>query len=228
MIPVLVVRGKNINNVMGSCIKDYSFRVFKRKFHALCFSFVLQSTWCDCANGARSSSRSGSISGIEARIRTVPAVSPTIQATEDIIPASGPPYVTLDDLTNCSGLALGSPTRFGNMAAPLKYFLDTTGGIWQSGALINKPAGCFTSTSSPHGGQETTLLSMMLPLIHHGMVIVGVPYNETILFTTQTGGTPYGPSHVAGTDSNYPLSVEECQLSRALGKRLAELALKLV
>jgi len=168
------------------------------------------------------------VKGIEARIRTVPGVSPTIEAGEDSIPASGPPYVSLDDLANCAGLALGSPTRFGNMAAPLKYFLDTTSGLWQSGALIGKPAGCFTSTASLHGGQETTLLSMMLPLIHHGMIIVGVPYSETTLFTTTTGGTPYGPSHLAGVDSNYPLSDSERLLSRALGKRLAATALKLL
>ena len=168
------------------------------------------------------------VTGIEARIRTVPAVSPNTEASEDSIPESGPPYATLEDLAGCAGLALGSPTRFGNMAAPLKYFLDTTGGLWQSGALIGKPAGCFTSTASLHGGQETTLLSMMLPLIHQGMVIVGVPYNETALFTTATGGTPYGPSHMAGADSNYPLSDSERLLSRALGKRLAMTALKLL
>jgi NAD(P)H dehydrogenase (quinone) len=168
------------------------------------------------------------VPGIEARIRTVPAVSATIEATEDTIPASGPPYATLQDLIDCAGLALGSPTRFGNMAAPLKYFLDNTGGIWQSGALIGKPAGCFTSTASLHGGQETTLLSMMLPLIHHGMVIVGVPYNEVNLFTTATGGTPYGPSHLAGQDSNHPLSESERLICRTLGKRLASTALKLL
>lgn len=168
------------------------------------------------------------INGIEARIRTVPAVSPNTEASEDNIPSSGPPYATLEDLAGCAGLALGSPTRFGNMAAPLKYFLDTTGGLWQSGALIGKPAGCFTSTASPHGGQETTLLSMMLPLIHHGMIILGVPYSETLLFTTSTGGTPYGPSHTAGVDSTNSLSDHERQISRALGKRLAITALKLL
>lgn len=168
------------------------------------------------------------VTGIEARIRTVPAVSSNTEASEDSIPAQGPPYATLDDLAQCAGLALGSPTRFGNMAAPLKYFLDGTAGLWQSGALIGKPAACFTSTASLHGGQETTLLSMMLPLIHHGMVIAGIPYSETPLFTTTTGGTPYGPSHMAGTESNYPLSESERHLSRALGKRLATLALKLL
>jgi NAD(P)H dehydrogenase (quinone) len=168
------------------------------------------------------------IKGIEAKIRTVPAVSSNIEASEDSIPASGPPYVSLEDLQNCAGLALGSPTRFGNMAAPLKYFWDTTGGLWQSGALINKPAGCFTSTASLHGGQETTLLSMMLPLLHHGMIILGLPYSETQLFSTTSGGTPYGPSHHAGVDSRNPLSESERLLSRALGKRLALTALKLL
>ncbi|OGT47929.1 MAG: NAD(P)H:quinone oxidoreductase, type IV, partial [Gammaproteobacteria bacterium RIFCSPHIGHO2_12_FULL_38_11] len=143
-----------------------------------------------------------SISGIEARVRTVPAVSPKTEATEPLIPTEGPPYATMDDLKNCAGLALGSPTRFGNMSAALKYFLDGTGALWQSGALINKPAGCFTSTSSLHGGQESTLLSMQLPLLHQGMIILGVPYSETALFTTTAGGTPYGPSHMAGTNSD--------------------------
>jgi len=166
--------------------------------------------------------------GLEALVRTVPAVSANIEISEDSIPASGPPYVTLEELTGCAGLALGSPTRFGNMAAPLKYFLDGTSGLWQSGALIGKPAGCFTSTASLHGGQETTLLSMMLPLIHHGMVIVGVPYSETALFTTATGGSPYGPSHMAGMDSNNPLSDTERKICRTLGKRLASIALKLL
>jgi NAD(P)H dehydrogenase (quinone) len=168
------------------------------------------------------------IDGIEPRIRTVPAVSPNTEASEDSIPNSGPPYVSLTDLSGCAGLALGSPTRFGNMAAPLKYFLDTTSGIWQSGTLIGKPAGCFTSTASLHGGQETTLLSMMLPLIHQGMVILGVPYSETTLFSTTTGGTPYGPSHLAGADNDYPLSDSEREVCRALGKRLASTALKLL
>ncbi len=168
------------------------------------------------------------VKGIEVKIRTVPAVSPNTEASEDSIPASGPPYVSLEDLQNCAGLALGSPTRFGNMAAPLKYFWDATGGLWQSGALIGKPAGCFTSTASLHGGQETTLISMMLPLLHHGMMILGVPYSETQLFTTTGGGTPYGPSHHAGVDSRYPLNESERILSRALGKRLAATSLKLL
>lgn len=167
------------------------------------------------------------VSNIEARIRQVPPVSANTEATEDDIPKSGPPYASLDDLSNCAGLALGSPTRFGNMAGALKNFLDTTGGLWQSGALIGKPAGCFTSTASLHGGQETTLTSMMTPLIHHGMVIVGIPFSETELFTTTTGGTPYGPSHLAGTDGDLPLSEDEKNLCRSFGKRLAEISLKL-
>lgn len=163
---------------------------------------------------------------MEAMVRTVAPVSPTTEASEDTIPSEGPPYATLDDLKNCEGLALGSPTRFGNMAAPLKYFLDTTSGLWQSGALINKPAGFFTSTASLHGGQETTLISMMMPLIHHGALIVGVPYSETELFTTTTGGTPYGPSHFAGQQSDLAISKDEKNLCIALGKRLAHIALK--
>ncbi len=162
-----------------------------------------------------------------ARIRTVPAVSTACEATADTIPDAGPPYVTPDDLRECSGLALGSPTRFGNMAAALKYFLDGTSALWLSGALIGKPAAVFTSTSSLHGGQESTLLSMMLPLLHHGMLLTGLPYSETALMNTTTGGTPYGASHFAGADNSNPLSAEEQQLCRALGKRLAETALKL-
>lgn len=167
------------------------------------------------------------VHGIEAKIRTVPTVSTTIEATENPIPNEGPLYATLDDLKNCTGLALGSPTRFGNMAAPLKYFLDETSALWQAGALINKPAGCFTSTASLHGGQETTLLTMMMPLLHHGAIYVGTPYSETALLTTQTGGTPYGPSHLAGQKSDLPISPEEKTLCQALGKRLATIALKL-
>jgi NAD(P)H dehydrogenase (quinone) len=156
-----------------------------------------------------------------ARIRTVPPVSTLCEASADTIPAAGPPYATLDDLRECTGLALGSPTRFGNMAAPLKYFIDSTSSLWLSGALAGKPAAVFTSTSSLHGGQETTLLSMMLPLLHHGMLILGLPYTETELLTTTSGGTPYGPSHTAGTDSKRPVSAEEQQLCVALGRRLA-------
>lgn len=164
------------------------------------------------------------VPGMRARLRTVPPVSATIEAVEDTIPASGPPYAKLDDLANCAGLALGSPTRFGNMAAPLKYFLDQTSAHWLSGTLVDKPAGVFTSTSAPHGGQESTLLSMMLPLIHHGMLIVGLPYTEPGLFTTRAGGTPYGPSHTAGQDNQAPLSAEEKDLCAALGRRIARVA----
>jgi len=167
------------------------------------------------------------VSGMQARIRTVPAVSTVCEAAEDTIPASGPPYATLDDLRECAGLALGSPTRFGNMAAPLKYFIDSTSELWLSGALIGKPAAVFTSTASLHGGQETTLLSMMLPLLHQGMLVMGIPYSEPDLTSTASGGTPYGASHQAGPDSKLPLTEEEKRLCRALGKRLAETASKL-
>lgn len=170
----------------------------------------------------------GEIPELEARIRTVPPVSPVTEAVEDNIPASGPPYVTLEDLKNCAGLILGSPTRFGNMAAPLKYFLDSTSSLWISGELVGKPAGVFTSTSSLHGGQEATLLSMMIPLIHQGMLIMGIPYTESDLITTKSGGTPYGPSHLAGIDSKNPLTEEEKRLCKALGKRVAEVAWKLI
>ena len=159
--------------------------------------------------------------GMEARLRTVPAVSAVCEAVENSIPESGAPYATVDDLRGCSGLALGSPTRFGNMAAPLKYFLDGTSSLWLSGALMDKPAGVFTSASSMHGGQESTLLSMMLPLMHHGMLILGLPYSETGLIHTRAGGTPYGPSHLAGADSDIPLDEIEKSLCRALGRRIA-------
>ncbi|MGE5154261.1 MAG: NAD(P)H:quinone oxidoreductase [Bdellovibrio bacteriovorus] len=168
-----------------------------------------------------------SVSGLEARLRTVPAVSTVCEAVEDGIPSSGAPYATLDDLRQCAGLALGSPTRFGNMAAPLKYFLDGTSGLWLSGTLAGKPAGVFTSTSSLHGGQEATLLSMMLPLLHHGMLVLGLPYSEPDLIRTRSGGTPYGPSHLAGPDSDLPLTEEERRLCLVLGKRLGESALAL-
>ncbi len=167
------------------------------------------------------------ITGMTARIRTVPAVSTVCEAKEDSIPASGPPYVTLKDLEECSGLILGSPTRFGNMAAPMKYFLDTTTPLWLSGKLIGKPAGVFSSSSSLHGGQETTLTSMMTPLFHLGMVIVGLPYSEPDLTTTTTGGTPYGPTHVAGAKSDRPISDEEKRLCIAFGKHVADIAKRL-
>lgn len=165
--------------------------------------------------------------GMESLLRTVPNVSATCEAVEECIPEAGAPYVELEELRDCAGLALGSPTRFGNMAASMKYFLDSTSSLWLSGALIGKPAGVFTSTSSLHGGQESTLLSMMLPLLHHGMLITGLPYSEPALLTTRSGGTPYGPSHLAGSDSDLPLSEEEKQLCRGLGRRLAEVASKL-
>lgn len=162
--------------------------------------------------------------GMEAKLRTVPAVSTVCEASEEKIPASGNIYCTDDDLANCAGLLLGSPTRFGNMAAPLKYFLDGTAGLWMNGALINKPAGAFTSTSSLHGGQESTLLTMMVPLLHHGMVFVGVPYSEAALSATKSGGTPYGSTHVED-DS---LSVEEGKICQTHGKRIALLATRLL
>ncbi len=162
-----------------------------------------------------------SVPGIQARVRTVPAVSTVCEATEDNIPEQGPPYAAPRDLEECSGLALGSPTRFGNMAAALKYYLDGTSTQWLSGALQGKPAAVFTSASSMHGGQETTLLSMMLPLLHHGMLLLGLPYAESDLLDTRTGGTPYGASHLAGVDNKLPLSAEEKRLCFALGKRLA-------
>lgn len=167
------------------------------------------------------------VTDCQANIRTVPPISTVCEATAPEIPNEGPPYVTLDDLKHCDGLALGSPTHFGNMASPLKYFLDQTSGLWLTGALVNKPAMVFTSTSSLHGGQETTLLSMMLPLLHHGMVLLGVPYTEADVLNTKTGGTPYGVTHVAGADSKIPLSEEEQRLCRATGKRLAEMVCRL-
>ncbi|MDL4862748.1 NAD(P)H:quinone oxidoreductase [Halomonas elongata] len=168
-----------------------------------------------------------SVRGIEARLRTVPPVSPTCEAVDPEIPAEGAIYADLDDLRHCAGLALGSPTRFGNMAAPLKYFIDTTSELWLGGALVDRPATAFTSTSSLHGGQETTLISMLLPLLHHGMVYAGLPYSEVELMETQAGGTPYGASHVAGKRSDLPLDDHERRLAFAQGKRLARLALAL-
>ena len=161
--------------------------------------------------------------GLEARLRTVPKVSTVCEASSSSIPESGDIYCSEDDLANCSGLLIGSPTRFGNMAAPLKYFIDSTSNLWVNGSLADKPAGVFTSTSSLHGGQESTLLTMMIPLLHHGMVLAGVPYSETALSKTQGGGTPYGASHVEA-DS---LSAEEVNICRSQGRRIAELALKL-
>ena len=169
-----------------------------------------------------------SVSGIESKVRTVPKVSTVCEATEDNIPHQGPIYCSDEDLRHCSGLILGSPARYGNMAAPLKYFLDGTSAIWASGALVNKPAGAFTSSSSLHGGQEAALLSMLVPLMHHGMVIAGVPYTEPTLLSTQTGGTPYGPSHVSGADSSRPIDQDEKQICHAFGQRMGKLALQLL
>lgn len=168
-----------------------------------------------------------SIKGVKARIRTVPKVSANCEAIEPKVPTSGAPYAELKDLQECIGLALGSPTRFGNMAAPMKYFLDSTISLWLKGTLISKPAAVFTSTGSMHGGQETTLITMMMPLMHHGMIMVGLPYSEPELSSTASGGTPYGASHVGGTADDRPITEDERKLCIALGKRLAETALKL-
>lgn len=164
------------------------------------------------------------VPGVEARLRTVPPVSATCEQVEDEIPAAGPLYCSLDDLRDCAGLVMGSPTRFGNMAAPLKYFLDQSSGLWLSGAMIDKPAAVFTSTSSLHGGQEATLLSMMLPLLHHGMLLAGLPYSEPGLMRSESGGTPYGASHWAGPDNQRAVDEQEAALCRALGRRVARLA----
>lgn len=164
---------------------------------------------------------------IEARLRTVPAVSPNNEASEPAIPTEGAVYCTEEDLRDCSGIILGSPTRFGNMAGALKHFLDGTGALWSSGDLIDKPFATFTSTSSMHGGQETTQLSMALPLLHHGMLYCGLPYSESALSTTTSGGTPYGASHVTGADGSLPLSNDEEDLCVALGKRVGRLAMQL-
>ena len=168
-----------------------------------------------------------SVSSAKARIRTVPKVSANYESTESDIPTSGDPYCELQDLVECIGIALGSPTRFGNMAAPMKYFLDGTTSLWLKGGLIGKPAAVFTSTGSMHGGNESTLLTMMLPLIHHGMLIVGLPYSEPALSSTQSGGTPYGASHVGGALDDKKITDDEKKMSITLGKRLAETALKL-
>lgn len=168
-----------------------------------------------------------SVAGASARLRTVPAVATVVEAPQPAVPAEGPPYATHDDLRECDGLIMGSPTRFGNMAAPLKFFLDGTSALWLSGVLAGKPAGVFTSTQTIHGGQETTLVSMMLPLLHHGMYIVGIPYTEAALSTTRSGGSPYGASHFAGDDTQPRLTDDERTLAVLLGRRVAELAVKL-
>ncbi|MGJ8620539.1 MAG: NAD(P)H:quinone oxidoreductase [Methylophilaceae bacterium] len=168
-----------------------------------------------------------SVTGAKARIRTVPKVSSTCEATEPDIPDEGDIYAELTDLEECVGLALGSPTRFGNMAAPMKYFLDSTSSLWLKGSLVNKPACVFTSSGSMHGGNESTLLTMMMPLLHHGMLVLGIPYSEPSLATTQSGGTPYGASHIGGAMDDKPITEDEKKLCFAMGKRLAETALKL-
>ncbi len=168
-----------------------------------------------------------SVPGCDARLRTVPSVSSVAEATESEVPAAGAPYVELDDLQDCAGLALGSPTRFGNMASAMKYFWDGTASQWLAGTLAGKPAAVFTATGSLHGGQESTLLSMMIPLFHHGMMVLGLPYTHPELMTTSSGGTPYGASHWAGIDGDKPLSDDEKRLAVALGRRLAETAVKL-
>jgi NAD(P)H dehydrogenase (quinone) len=169
-----------------------------------------------------------SVAGVAARLRTVPPVSATSEAVDDPIPSQGPPYATHDDLLECAGLLLGSPTRFGNMAAPLKYFLDGTGSLWLTGALSGKPAGLFCSTSTLHGGQESTLLSMAIPLLHHGMLITGIPFTESALNSTTTGGSPYGATHITWNRKPDVLSADEKSLARKLGARVAETALKLL
>jgi NAD(P)H dehydrogenase (quinone) len=169
----------------------------------------------------------GEVPGMQARLRTVPPVAPITEVAAPPEPEDGAPYVDKRDLAECAGLLLGSPTRFGNMAAPLKHFIDTLGGEWASGTLVGKPAGVFTSTATQHGGQESTLLSMLLPLLHHGCVIAGIPYTEPALSTTTGGGTPYGASHVAGNQDDPEPSADEAQLARALGRRIALLAARL-
>jgi NAD(P)H dehydrogenase (quinone) len=168
-----------------------------------------------------------SVDNVAARLRTVPPVSTVCESVEDAVPEDGPPYATIDDLKECAGLVMGSPTRFGNMAAPLKYFLDGTGSEWLSGVMAGKPAGLFTSTASLHGGQESTLLTMAVPLLHHGMLIVGIPYTEPLLMKTESGGAPYGASHVSWNRSPDELSKDEIHLARALGKRVADISHRL-
>ena len=180
------------------------------------------------ANLARQIARGiAEVPGCSARLRSVPPVAAVTSVAAPPVPDSGAPYVSEEDLLQCDGLMLGSPTRFGNMAAPLKYFIDGTSNLWLTGALVGKPAGVFTSTASLHGGQESTLLSMLLPLMHHGMLVTGLPYSESALLQTTAGGTPYGPSHHAGADGKRGLDEHEIALCRALGQRLASIALKL-
>jgi NAD(P)H dehydrogenase (quinone) len=179
------------------------------------------------ADMARLVARGIEAAGARARLRSVPPVSTVCEATAPPVPEQGAPYVTHDDLKQCAAIALGSPARFGNMAAPLKYFLETTGSLWLSGTLVNKPAAVFTSSSSMHGGQEATLLSMMVPLLHHGAIIVGLPYTDADLLQTTSGGTPYGASHVSGANSDLPVTDVEKRLCTSLGRRLATITLGL-
>ncbi len=167
------------------------------------------------------------VAGMQARLRSVPPVAPMTQIAAPPEPDAGAPYVDKRDLSECAGLLLGSPTRFGNMAAPMKHFIDTLGAEWASGTLVGKPAGVFTSTGTMHGGQESTLLTMLVPLLHHGCVIAGIPFTETALNTTRNGGTPYGASHLAGLANDSELHADETQLARALGRRVADLARRL-
>lgn len=167
------------------------------------------------------------IAGMHARLRQVPPVAPVTTTAQPPVPDDGAPYAELKDLHECAGLIMGSPTRFGNMAAPLKHFIDSTAAEWVSGALAGKPAAVFTSTTTMHGGQESTLLSMLTPLLHHGMLIVGIPFTEQALSTTTTGGTPYGASHVSGVNRDRPISDDERTLARALGRRVADIAKRL-
>ncbi|KFL37163.1 NAD(P)H:quinone oxidoreductase [Arenimonas donghaensis] len=169
----------------------------------------------------------GEVPGMQARLRTVPPVAPVTEAAAPPVPEEGAPYASRADLDECVALALGSPTRFGNMAAPMKHFIDSLGAEWASGTLVGKPAAVFTATATQHGGQESTLLTMMLPLLHHGMLVLGIPFTEAALNSTRTGGTPYGASHVAGAGDDPTLSDDEKNLARFLGKRLAETARKL-
>ena len=185
------------------------------------------STGGNTLNMAKEIARGVEMAGMEARLRTVPKVSTECETIADDIPADGPIYCDLDDLKHCHGLVMGSPTRFGNMSAPLKYFLDSTSGLWLNGDLIDKPAAVFTSTGSMHGGQESTLLTMMLPLLHHGMMIVGLPYSHPELMSTTTGGTPYGASHLSGENAGDYLSNDEVTLCRGLGERVAKIAQRL-
>jgi NAD(P)H dehydrogenase (quinone) len=168
-----------------------------------------------------------SVDGVTARVRTVPSVSPNTEATEAEVPEEGPPYAELADLHECDGIIIGSPTRFGSMASPMKSFLERTGAEWLAGTMVGKPAAAFTSTATLHGGQESTLLGMLLPLLHHGCLLVGLPYTESALERTRTGGTPYGASHTAGADSDRPISDDERELCVALGKRVAEITSRL-